>query len=836
MKITRYAMMLAAATGLLSACQKLDEVKAYDPDKVVAPVLHALPGEIVITPDNMGSTQTFTWDAADFGVRTQINYSIEASYNDGAKLVLFTGMNGTSSEQTYESLNNILALSVEDGGLGVPSGEPTDVDFYISATIGTDFEKFYSAPATVRMTVTTAERTYPQVWVIGDYCGWNFDNAQGLFCFSGDEVTYEAIVDLGEKAANGFKLSGEAGWNDACNWGTDDDAAAPETEAPSITLISSSGSGNIMVYSKRFYRFVFDRSTLTLSNKLSFNSMGIIGDATPGGWDTDTEMNFDTQKQRFWVDVTLTAGEFKFRADNDWAINFGGADGRLSQNGDNIKATAGNYRVYATLNNSAEITYELNAGDYGTGGGEEPDPGPEKADWYIHGQTVATPDWGPTAMESASSNIVAYKAAGVEVAANSEFLFKSGDESQWIGADAAFAGSSPYTCTIGSAFKVSADKVNAVIAEAGTYDYWLLPEAGRAYVMAAGAKPELVADTWGLVGNITGWGDLGDFSMSEEGAYLVRKGVALTTASEFKIRVNNAWDDSKNYGTASGGAVDINKAVDIITSGGSQNMKVQLDEADKAAPYYRGLPALFEFTFWYKLKWALQNGIGCYFVKDILDVQPLYAQYRSDYIEATKLSNHDEDRTGSDLGQSVEKMKVAAAVLLTAQGAPYIYQGEELGYWGTKSNGDEYVRTPILWDKAGNELASGSLSGKIDMQMLTAAISVEAQADDDGSLLNLYRTFARLRNTYPVLAQGKMVKHPVYNDGNTSQQSIAAWYRELDGERMLVVHNFGQETQILTLTDQPDKAVGVSGEVKLQRGDASSKLLMGAWSSVVFAL
>ena len=98
-----------------------------------------------------------------------------------------------------------------------------------------------------------------------------------------------------------------------------------------------------------------------------------------------------------------------------------------------------------------------------------------------------------------------------------------------------------------------------------------------------------------------------------------------------------------------------------------------LDEADKAAPYYRGLPALFEFTFWYKLKWALQNGIGCYFVKDILDVQPLYAQYRSDYIEATKLSNHDEDRTGSDLGQSVEKMKVAAAVLLTAQGAPYIY-------------------------------------------------------------------------------------------------------------------------------------------------------------------
>lgn len=147
-----------------------------------------------------------------------------------------------------------------------------------------------------------------------------------------------------------------------------------------------------MVYSKRFYRFVFDRSTLTLSNKLSFNSMGIIGDATPGGWDTDTEMNFDTQKQRFWVDVTLTAGEFKFRADNDWAINFGGADGRLSQNGDNIKATAGNYRVYATLNNSAEITYELNAGDYGTAAAKNPTQGAGKGR-LVHprARTVATP-------------------------------------------------------------------------------------------------------------------------------------------------------------------------------------------------------------------------------------------------------------------------------------------------------------------------------------------------------------------------------------------------------------------------------------------------------------
>lgn len=571
MKLARYATMLAAAAGLFVACQKLDEAKVFSPEQVVSPVLHALPAEIVITSENMGEIQTFTWDAADFGVLTQINYSIEAAVGDEAPVVLFSDLTGTSTEQPYESINTKLVYDV-----GVEPDTPTAVNFYVSATIGTDYKKVYSEPVSVTMTVTKAERVYPTVWVIGDYCGWSHDNSQFLFSFLDDEINYEGVIDFGEKAANGFKLTGIAGWDDSCNWGLDGEAEKPEAEASSITLISSGGSGNIDIYSKRFYRFAFDRSSLTLTKSLSFDQLGIVGDGV-GSWDNDLVMEFDAKTQRFWVDATLVAGEIKFRLDGAWDTSFGSATEGMLDSGDNIKVPAGNYRIYVNLNNSAAMTYELNAEDYGQGG-EEPEPEPEVADWYIHGQTVATPEWGPTAMESASSNIAAYKAANVEVAANSEFLFKSGDESQWIGADASLAGGDGrYTCTIGAAFAVSANKVNAVVADAGTYDYWLLPDAGRAYVMAAGVKPEYVPETWGLIGNITGWGDLGDFSLSEEGAYLVRRGVVLKTTDEFKIRYNNAWDDSKNYGTASGGAIDINTAVAVITSGGSQNMKVQLD-------------------------------------------------------------------------------------------------------------------------------------------------------------------------------------------------------------------------------------------------------------------
>lgn len=261
-----------------------------------------------------------------------------------------------------------------------------------------------------------------------------------------------------------------------------------------------------------------------------------------------------------------------------------------------------------------------------------------------------------------------------------------------------------------------------------------------------------------------------------------------------------------------------------------------LDDAANVAPYYKGLPALFEFSFWYRLRWALQNGIGRYFVKDILEYQPAYRQYRTDYIEATKLSNHDEDRAASELGRVEGRLRVACAVLLTAQGEPYIYQGEELGYWGTKSNGDEYVRTPILWDRAGRELASGSLSGKVDRQMLTESISVEAQAGEENSLLNLYRTFARLRNTYPALAEGAMTKHPVYNENNADGEAVAVWYREKDGERMFVAHNFSDKARTLTLDDHLGKTVGLSGEATIKRNDNGTLLTLGAYSSVVFTL
>lgn len=258
-----------------------------------------------------------------------------------------------------------------------------------------------------------------------------------------------------------------------------------------------------------------------------------------------------------------------------------------------------------------------------------------------------------------------------------------------------------------------------------------------------------------------------------------------------------------------------------------------LSGAAEVAPYYKGLPALFEFDFWYRLEWAINNGTGCYFAKDIMGYQQLYAAQRSNYIEATKLSNHDEDRTASKLGRSVDKEKLAAAVLLTGPGEPYIYYGEELGLYGMKTNGDEYVRGPMLW---GDNTVT-SYTDKIDKNVASNIQSVAEQQKDEKSLLNVYVRFAKLRNTYPALAEGTMSKHAVYNENNsTAGKSIAAWYMTKGSEKMLVVHNFGSSAVEIALSDKIEKAVGLNGDVQQKTADNSTQVKMGAYSSVVFRI
>ncbi len=248
------------------------------------------------------------------------------------------------------------------------------------------------------------------------------------------------------------------------------------------------------------------------------------------------------------------------------------------------------------------------------------------------------------------------------------------------------------------------------------------------------------------------------------------------------------------------------------------------DNAEKMAPYYEGLPSNFNFYYWYTLKDRIGKGKGDDFATTVIYFQNQFRKYRTDFIDAIKLSNHDEDRAANDLGRDIAKEKLAAAVLLTSPGKPYVYQGEELGYWGNKGKGDEYVRAPIKWTRGGS-VASAALSGKVDNNMLTADISVEAQEQNAASVLRVYRDFAKARNGWKALAQGQI------EAVSSPNSAVAMWKMSHEGQTVLVVHNFGSGAPVLPLSSyKTDKLIVSNGTVTVSNGAVA----LGAYASAVF--
>ena len=166
---------------------------------------------------------------------------------------------------------------------------------------------------------------------------------QPLYCANQDGVYvgcfYAQDADWsGGKGA--FKFTGAFNsWNDG-NYGT----GTINDDGLSGTLIDDGGSGNVLA-EPGFYRAEVNLAAMTY--KLTpIASIGIIGPAQSGGWDTDTDMTYNKATRAWEATVTLAADEFKFRANDGWDINWGGSFNNLVQNGANLKiAEAGTYFI-----------------------------------------------------------------------------------------------------------------------------------------------------------------------------------------------------------------------------------------------------------------------------------------------------------------------------------------------------------------------------------------------------------------------------------------------------------------------------------------------------------
>ncbi|MFV0156429.1 SusE domain-containing protein [Empedobacter falsenii] len=90
---------------------------------------------------------------------------------------------------------------------------------------------------------------------------------------------------------------------------------------------------------------------------------GIVGSATPNGWDGPDVQFWKTDVTNVFVAYTdLKAGEIKFRQDNKWELDYGGSNGKLEKGGKNIAVDAGTYKITMDLTN---LTYKLDNYSWG---------------------------------------------------------------------------------------------------------------------------------------------------------------------------------------------------------------------------------------------------------------------------------------------------------------------------------------------------------------------------------------------------------------------------------------------------------------------------------------
>jgi alpha-amylase len=144
------------------------------------------------------------------------------------------------------------------------------------------------------------------------------------------------------------------------------------------------------------------------------------------------------------------------------------------------------------------------------------------------------------------------------------------------------------------------------------------------------------------------------------------------------------------------------------------------------------------------------------------------------------LRNHDQTRTLTALGGDVGRAKLAATILLTLPGLPFVYYGEEIGMTGDKP--DERLRTPMHWSGSANAgFTRGIPWEAIDSDSLTANVAFEDT--QPSSLLNLYRRLIHLRAKNAALGAGELQPLAASND------AVAAYLRRYGDRVVLIVAN-----------------------------------------------
>ncbi|HUR30556.1 MAG TPA: RagB/SusD family nutrient uptake outer membrane protein [Saprospiraceae bacterium] len=191
--------------------------------------------------------------------------------------------------------------------------------------------------------------TYTKIYVPGEYQGWNGTNTKTALTSPLNNKIYEGHVYFPE-ANSPFFFTLVPSSSFAQRVGDNGGDGTLEMNGDTIRA----GAPGL-------YYIRVDRNTNTYI--LEPRTWGIIGDATPNGWVSDLDMTWNPATEAMEINVDLTEGDFKFRANDDWVVNLGDpADTAnisiLAQDGPNIHIGAGSYLIRLFID-KPDYTYEI---------------------------------------------------------------------------------------------------------------------------------------------------------------------------------------------------------------------------------------------------------------------------------------------------------------------------------------------------------------------------------------------------------------------------------------------------------------------------------------------
>lgn len=345
MNIRLLPLMAALLFLVMGGCEKQGDFNPSPALRLRArPVITApADGSVLELKESQASNPfVVTWTPADFGFQAAATYAVEIDRagNDFKDAVVLGTSNKTSLESTVEKLNTALFTA-----LGLPGEEASNIQMRLAVTVNPNVDVVYSDPITLRVTPYTIVIVYPQLQVPGSYQGWNpADNTTVIFSAKSNN-RYEGYIYFKDDNTE-YKYTVGPSW--AENYGDNGGDGTLERDGANI----KAGPAGV-------YRLRVNMNDKTHDNLRT--EWGLIGSATPDGWNSDQNMTFDPATNKWTITLDLVAGEIKFRANDSWDVNLGddGLNKSLEYNGANIPiADPGNYTIDLILNR-AIYTYNI---------------------------------------------------------------------------------------------------------------------------------------------------------------------------------------------------------------------------------------------------------------------------------------------------------------------------------------------------------------------------------------------------------------------------------------------------------------------------------------------